>query len=973
MHSSDLSMEPAAIQALSDEQQLRLADVLDQYLRSLERGMPVDPTDLIAEHPDLKEPLQAYLRSLVHLHDLAAGFSPAAAEKADRMLANELPGSDLHETRLGDFVLGRELGRGGMGVVYEARQISLNRRVAVKVLPFAAVLDGKQIARFTNEAQAAAQLHHPNIVPVFAVGVERGVHYYAMQLIEGQPLDRAIAQLRQQAEPTLIGEATQNGPLARERHAWRERPDAAASTPSLLTSSSSSRRDFIRTILQLGIQAAGALQAAHEYGIVHRDIKPSNLLLDADGKLWVTDFGLARFRHDGTLTRSGDIVGTMRYMSPEQAAGKSELVDHRSDIYSLAVTLYELLTLQPAIAGNNGPALLRAIDLQEPPRLRKLRPEIPRDLETVIRKAMAKQPSERYGSAELFAGDLRCVLEGKPTAARPPGLCQRAAKWSRRHQRVVVVAVCVGLLTVLGSIITTLLVARERSEAERNYRRAEKNFQSARRAVDRFGSHFAQRLAGIPGAEEVRRDVLRETLAYYQDFIDQARDDPALRADLALAHSKIADVTEQLGSNDDAIEAHRAALRIWRQLVADNGTGEDRRKLALCSNNLALACQRAGRVDEARDAFQEAIDLQEQLASGTSGSHVLQELALTYGNFGQLQSETGQASEAKQLFRRAIQLQEQLTDAQSDDPQRLRSTAAAYNNLGGLLLPDDPAAAIDLYAKAVDLQLRASAARPGDPKYRNDLALAYNNLASGYSHGEDLSAAAEAYRKAIEIQQVLVDESPGNKRWRCDLAVTLNNYALALSRLGRAEEAEQSLRETLRLHESLIRQFPGDVGLLSSLGGVYNNLAIVLEEMGRLSEAEESYRQAIERQREAHERAPAVERYRAFLSKHYLNYGRTLRRLGRGELAMQAALARKELWPREPQHLLAVAEELAQAGNLMTEQSPTAVQRQECVDETLGTLQQAVTLGCKLPHDLADRESFASVRNEQRFKDLNSH
>ena len=223
------------------------------------------------------------------------------------------------ERRLGDFRLIREIGRGGMGVVYEASQISLGRRVALKVLPFAAVLDSRQIARFKHEAQAAAQLEHPNIVSVFAIGVERGVHYYAMQYIEGQSLDRALAEMR----PAACS--------APDRGAGGVEADVCPSTSSsLLTAKSTRRRDYFQTVARLGIQAAEALHAAHEHGVVHRDIKPSNLLLDADGKLWVTHFGLARCQTDATLTRTGDVVGTMRYMSPEQAMGQSALVDHRN-------------------------------------------------------------------------------------------------------------------------------------------------------------------------------------------------------------------------------------------------------------------------------------------------------------------------------------------------------------------------------------------------------------------------------------------------------------------------------------------------------------------------------------------------------------------------------------------------------------------------------------------------------------------
>jgi serine/threonine protein kinase len=430
----DLSAEPPLIRGLTLEQKDRLTDVLDRYLVALENGVPQRREELLTAHPDLAAPLQDYLDGLDALHDAAAGFGPSAHRPA----APAAPPSG-DDRRLGDFRLLREIGRGGMGVVYEAQQISLGRRVALKVLPFAAVLDSRQIARFEHEAQAAAQLNHPNIVSVFAVGVERGVHYYAMQFIDGQPLDRAIAELCKARGAGPSGNSAQiTGRAADVACAatvdFCPSPSAAGSADggaeavadlapstcvSFLTAKTADRREYFRTAMRLGIQAAQALHAAHEHGVVHRDVKPSNLLLDGDGKLWVTDFGLARCQTDATLTRTGDVVGTVRYMSPEQARGQSALVDHRTDIYSLGATLYELLTLEPAFPGDAGQGLLRRIEQDEPRRLRLLQPKIPVDLETVVLKAMAKEREQRYPTALDFADDLRRVLEGQPTMARP--------------------------------------------------------------------------------------------------------------------------------------------------------------------------------------------------------------------------------------------------------------------------------------------------------------------------------------------------------------------------------------------------------------------------------------------------------------------------------------------------------------------------------------------------------------------------
>ena len=241
-------------------------------------------------------------------------------------------------------------------------------------------------------------------------------------------------------------------------------------------------------MIRLGIQAAAALHAAHENGIVHRDIKPSNLLLDGNGKLWVTDFGLARRQTDATLTRTGDLVGTLRYMSPEQALGQIALIDHRTDIYSLGATLYELLTLEAAFPGDEGPALIRHIERNEPRPLRQLQSKIPADLETVVLKGMAKRREDRYATAQEFADDLQRVLEGKPTVARPPTLLDRTARWAQRHREVVAVAGLIGLLALLGLTASTLLIAREQRKTAQNFALAEKRFRQAQDTVECLGT-----------------------------------------------------------------------------------------------------------------------------------------------------------------------------------------------------------------------------------------------------------------------------------------------------------------------------------------------------------------------------------------------------------------------------------------------------------------------------------------------------
>jgi serine/threonine protein kinase/Flp pilus assembly protein TadD len=427
----------------------RVMRVLEGYLAELERGVPPDPEQLLARHPDLAGPLKEYLASLEFLHRAAVnlrsgdGFPGAAPAEALSELG-----------RLGDFHIVREVGRGGMGVVYEAVQISLGRRVALKVLPFASTLDGRQLQRFQNEARAAAHLHHPNIVPVFATGCERGVHYYAMQLIDGRTLAAAIGELRQQAG------RDRNEPPA----------DRGPSTAAVFSTEGSTQNPgFFRAVASLGVQAARALEHAHQMGVVHRDVKPANLLLQTSSplaplgrgvegeglRLWVTDFGLAHCRSQVGLTMTGDLVGTLRYMSPEQALAKHVLVDHRTDVYSLGATLYELLTLEPVFDGRDREELLQQIALHEPRRPRLCNPAIPADLETILAKAMEKDPAERFATAQELADDLERFQNDEPIRATRPTLLQRGRKWARRHQPAVwsgAVGFLVALLGLVGSI-----------------------------------------------------------------------------------------------------------------------------------------------------------------------------------------------------------------------------------------------------------------------------------------------------------------------------------------------------------------------------------------------------------------------------------------------------------------------------------------------------------------------------------------
>lgn len=398
-------------------------------------------------------------------------------------------------SRIGEFTLIREIGRGGMGVVYEATQASLNRQVALKVLPVSGRMDQRQIQRFQNEARAAAQLQHPNIVPVFSTGTDAGVHFYAMQLIQGHDVAHYIRHAKSVVEspraprsgdtPHLAAGTTaqvfqQTSALAKSHLNSGVSEGSTLSAPlsdfiEMMADRKSvvADRKMFEAIIQIGIQTADALHYAHQTGVVHRDIKPSNLMLDHDGKLWVTDFGLAQIQGAGAITMTGEVIGTLRYMSPEQPLGQRVLVDQRTDIYSLGVTLYELLTFKKAFGGDNPKEIIRQVCFDEPVSIRRLNPRVPEDLETIVLKAMSKNPADRYQTARELADDLERFRTDQPINARRPTLLQQGRRWVRRNTKLAAVGAAAILILLFTSLTATGMIWNSLNAETQQRKRAE--------------------------------------------------------------------------------------------------------------------------------------------------------------------------------------------------------------------------------------------------------------------------------------------------------------------------------------------------------------------------------------------------------------------------------------------------------------------------------------------------------------------
>jgi WD40 repeat protein len=543
----------------SDLSAFMLGTLSEESLAAVARHLETCPAceAAVAALDQLSDPVIVGLRHLPSSARLLVPPSPQGRAGAGRPLPE----------RLGDYRIVRELGRGGMGVVYEAEQVSLGRRVALKVLPRHALLDPQSLERFQREARAVARLHHTNIVQVFGTGEQDGLHYFVMQLIRGVGLDQVIADLLRLshgrppgkrppgssrlrlAARTAIAPASSPAPgggsdgqapaappaepgaISPSGHkpgapamGLPPKPEAPATghfdKPGAPATGSADSGETIAAVTldpfahaywanvaRLGIQIAAALAFAHAKGIVHRDVKPSNLLLDLQGQAWITDFGLAKeTAGPADLTHSGFLVGTLRYVPPERFQGRS---DARGDVYGLGLTLYELLTLRPAFSEADRSRLVRQVMHDEPPRPRKLNPAVPRDLETVVLKAIARNPDHRYQAAADLAADLRRFVEDRPIRARRVTQAERLWRWCRRNPTTAALlgALLVVFMTGFFAVAAQWQRAENKAEAEKEAREQAQQAEAQKSDLLYRGliaqARLEWRLGGADGANEL--------------------------------------------------------------------------------------------------------------------------------------------------------------------------------------------------------------------------------------------------------------------------------------------------------------------------------------------------------------------------------------------------------------------------------------------------------------------------------------
>jgi serine/threonine-protein kinase len=949
-----------------------VAQVVAEWRERLLQGERFEVQEYIAKYPDIANELRELFPAIVLIEDLrehTGDLTGSVSAGAIRVESKTLE-------RLGDFRIIREIGRGGMGIVYEAEQESLGRRVALKVLPAQALLDEHKRERFQREAKAAARMHHTNIVPVYGVGEQDGLYYYVMQFIQGLGLDAILAEiknLRRASSTTRAGGVSTHSPPMVVRHpdlsavdvaqsllsgvfaqapseqveAPREvrtgfetvtltriGPPQAAEEPCEMklapeaahvkqiaktmgvpprkppgTSSSAEITEAVKkstltetvqhywlSVARIGMQVAEALDYAHSQGVLHRDIKPSNLLLDTHGTVWVTDFGLAKATTEGDdLTHTGDIVGTLRYMAPERFSGIS---DTRCDIYSLGLTLYEMLVEQPAYDETDRGKLIRQVTTITPPRPRKLNPAVPRDLETIVLKATDREPARRYTTARALADDLKRFVEDKPIKARQASQAERLWRWCRRNPVVAGLSAAILALLVGIALASTAVafrfkkMAEEESflrnresflrqvseesrkeaetnlqeaqrqkqraeenlhEAQRQKKLAEENFHKARRAVDDSLTRISEsKLLNVAGLQPLRKELLDSALKYYQGFLEKHSDDPALQRDLATAYTRVAKITEEISSKDKALEAYQQALNVRKKILQrDPGDLQVQAEIAFHHQAIGRLLQDLGKGDAALNSLQEASTiLRGLIPQGQDKLELLNGFAKIYNDIGILYIRKNEPLEAMSYYTAALKLQRQLV---KENPQHPRIVQLKYelanqlNQMGRLhldigLFTD----ATRLHGEALTLLKELVAANP-QHELSNDLqrALATSHESLGDVQSQnDRAAAPKSYQEALPIREQLARNNPAVTDYQSELAHTYAMLGLLQAQGGELAAAVDSYQRAIDRQRFVVLVAPEAADNLHLLSRDFARLGEVQRKLGQRSEALRSYREA---------------------------------------------------------------------------------------------------------------------------------
>jgi serine/threonine protein kinase len=829
-------------------------DVLaEEFAERYRRGERPSLTEYTRKYPELAAEIEEVFPALVVMEQL----KPPDEGACTRTLFSEQQWPE----RIGDYRILRQVGRGGMGIVYEAEQLSLGRHVALKILPTTGLTDPVHLERFRREARTAARLHHTNIVSVFGVGEAEGVRYYAMQFIHGESIDKVLRDVRRiraaarslaeddnQAtvdRPASIARSLMSGfftggggrvlgPAPNTTPALSGEggglPGQSAMDPSsdstLSLVASDSEWEYFRSVSRVGLQLADALAYAHRQGILHRDIKPSNLLLDIQGTVWITDFGLAKSEGAEDLTHTGDIVGTIRYMAPERFEGESLPA---SDIYSLGVTLYEMLTLRPAFEDSNKAKLIERIARQDPPLPRKLEPRIPRDLETIVLKCIARSAGRRYATADELAEDLRRFLSDRPILARRTSWSEQTWRWCRRNPVVASLVATIAVVLTASVIALTALYLnadRQRNRAEEaeehsrtaaikalsgeaKARQSEANTKSVleffqkrvlaaagpkgqqgglgpgatiRAAVDQAEPTIGKSFAGEPQVEASIRQVLGHTYWYLGDYPAAIRQHERAcflrQTHLGPDHADTLKSMVSLAQDYQADGQGAAALKLYQALVPllKTSVGADDSETLWSMRGVARSLEWAGHVSDALPLFEEVLK-RAKTALGPDHPDTLIYMA----NLADAYRRVGRLSEAFPLFEEAIERgRDTLGPKHPDVLVTMNDLAVACREAGRL----------DEAAKRFDetLQLKKTVLGPE----HSETLLAMMNLGDTYRLAGRPGAAILLLEEALRLRRAY--QGPN-----FDMTLVAEGFLAAAYRdEGRIDEALALYKDTLK-------------------------------------------------------------------------------------------------------------------------------------------------------------------------------